>query len=539
MKMKRIFSFLTLAIVMVAMFDACSTEEGLSGSSAKQQLSISVQDGQFKVQDGTRTMPSGDDGLGTKFAINDKIGIFGVDKDGSIILSNECYTFDGHLWNSTKTIAYDKDATYFAYYPWNSDADIKKLFTDAEGNCSIADVKGAVTASATTEAVLFFAPLIEKWNPLTDQSTLEAYNASDLMVGKGETTKDDDQYTMHFTMDHQMGLCLTSLKEVTFVVDANYKFTLMPNYKITSEVKPCYYMNKYRYIVKPGQERDFVVKNADETYTIPYYVKERAHYIEHIVGDCERPYQVKLGDIYYSDGSMTRRDEISLFKKQVGVVGYLASHGDDPVLEGYTHGLVVSGFSYDFPQLTSKGISVLAANSYPISCYSDALKNNNGKALTEQYKDDAELFQSGKTVSAAILDDVNKQAPLENKSGTARSSDWFIPASAQMFYILNGLYYANTEKTIDIESVSLLDVTSKTSNSLKVIDPKTSIFPSLEKLGEGHYIKASGYINFGSWSAFKTNSSVEFFNWEFREFDSVMRIYGSPSHVQTHPILAF
>lgn len=484
MKMKRLFNFLTLAFVMVAMLDACSTEEAIGGGAQKHQLSISVKDGLFTSSTETRTSPTGANGLGTMFTINDKIGIFGV-KNGQVMenVANVCYTNDGHLWNGTQAIEYDPAATYYAYYPWISDEELK---TTAD----VADVSSVVNPAAST-ADDFFKPLINKWEPKQDQSLMENYNASDLMVGKGTAPEQADQYTMEFTMNHQMALCLTTLQEITFVVDANYRFNLMPNYKFVGDVKPCYYQNKFRYIVKPEEARVLKVSNGDETYIVNYFVKQKGNYTEHVVGGCEKEYQPRVGDVFYSDGSMTHGDEISIYKKQVGIVGYVSNVDNDPMLEGFTHGLVMCGHTKQIAgnsPFTTEAMEVLSPNSTTITCYGDALKNYNGYKLSKLFLDkDIVLLTNGTSGAgtyALWLAEVNKDNPLENDASKAPNSGWFAPGSAQAYKIINGIYMANGGSDLNLENHSKEQYDS---NYISAPNLQSYIDNTLKNLGVGHF----------------------------------------------------
>ena len=536
MKKNRISFFLTLAIVMVAMLSACSTEETIGGGAKKHQLSISVKDGLFTSSTGTRTAPTGDKGLGTMFTINDKIGIFGV-KNGQVMenVSNVCYTNDGHLWNGTQAIEYDPAATYYAYYPWISDDELKTT-------AAVDDANSAVNPTAST-AEDFFKPLIEKWEPKQDQSLMENYNASDLMVGKGSAPENADQYTMEFTMNHQMALCLTTLQEITFVVDANYRFNLMPNYKFVGDVKPCYYQNQFRYIVKPEEARVLKVSNGDETYIVNYFVKQKGNYTEHVVGGCEKEYQPRVGDIFYSDGSMTHGNEISIYKKQIGIVGYVTTVDNDPVLEGYTHGLVMCGHTKQIAgnnPFSTDAMEVLNSNSTTITCYGDVLKNYNGYKLSKLFLDKDIILMtngtSGARTYALWLAEVNKQNPLENDASKAPNSGWFAPGSAQAYKIINGIYMANGGSDLNLESHSTKQYDN---NYISAPNLLSNIENTLKNLGMGHYDGTSGNFVTLTPTANLLSSSRTYNNVFHFTLNDTKGLGASRANYAMRPILAF
>ena len=136
----------------------------------------------------------------TTFSEGDKIGIFVIDPNTWQETINVAYEYDGTNWNlvdQSKKIYYSPNFYYFAYYPY-----VEK--TEGEWY----DLLSYETGSAES----FFSSFISGWEPILDQSNLENYLASDLMVGKGvSTTSDDGSGMVSFTLEHQMGLVQISL----------------------------------------------------------------------------------------------------------------------------------------------------------------------------------------------------------------------------------------------------------------------------------------------------------------------------------------
>ena len=58
---------------------------------------------------------------------------------------------------------------------------------------------------------------------------------------------------------------------------------------------------------------------------------------------------MKVGDIYYADGTTSRPTDIDSSKTRLGTVVYVAQSADDPLCEGYPHGLVVSNTAVECP----------------------------------------------------------------------------------------------------------------------------------------------------------------------------------------------
>ena len=138
-------------------------------------------------------------GVSTSFEAGDQIGFFAIerafimDDEGDLIENDrEVYyniplTFDGNEWKPSDNVKlfHSSNFTYYAYYPYQED--LNGWTNDGE--------------EAPED---FFEYITNFWEPKLDQSTLEDYLASDLMVGKG--TDNSETASVAFTLDHQMGL---------------------------------------------------------------------------------------------------------------------------------------------------------------------------------------------------------------------------------------------------------------------------------------------------------------------------------------------
>lgn len=494
--MKRYLTMLCVAIVIAALFAGCAQDETLGASgSGSNRLTIGVIDGAFSGTQGTRAMPT--QTVATKFTIGDQIGIFEV-KDGALTHANLKYTCDGSLWNGTEAIQYDDAATYYAYYPWVSDEDFLKICNDGATEGAATELKDVVNLSAA-DAESFFAKLIEKWTPAKDQSRMEDYNASDLMVSKGVRPENADKYTIEFQMSHQMGLCLLHLEETTFKVDDTYSFTYMPWFKFDSENVPCFYDGIYRYIVKPDYPRQTLVVNGTDEFTVNLYIKAKGHYNEHIVGGGEKEYQVRVGDLFYPDGSLTHTDNRNPYKLPVGIVAYV---GNDDVTEknaGFHHGLVIAAHMWEEKKAPMKRFYFNADALKPfitreITCWSDAVGDLGGLARTQAlYKGYTAKNATDYTDEEAqnltfqqVMDDYTKKYELTNDPKTAKNSGWFLPACGQSFAMLNAMHVAAGGKRID----AISDFGEKPKNTN--VQTGSSFFTDdfmkfLCKVGTGHY----------------------------------------------------
>lgn len=175
-------------------FTACSQEEIEQTKEVKQsELRVMV-----NHPDAAATRAS-INGIETTFETGDQIGFFAVTTGGEYIYSvyyNIPLTFDGTEWKPSDDnikLFHSPNYTYYAYYPYKENPE------------------GRISEYADTGEE-FFEEIINQWEPKLDQSTLEDYLASDLMVAKGvATTNDDNSGTVSFTLEHQMGLVQISL----------------------------------------------------------------------------------------------------------------------------------------------------------------------------------------------------------------------------------------------------------------------------------------------------------------------------------------
>jgi len=217
--------FRTAALLLLVMLAAaCTKEDDFTASpdegtaNAAPLLTITVTDGAYASAEtpdndnipGTRAVERG---YGTEFTKGDCIGLYVVemkDASGSRVFLHEnlCLTHDGTGWTlpAGTELTYQPptggEIIYLAYYPYQNDmagkVNIDALNPNGQG----------------AEARYFFSRLIERWQPAADQSTYEAYTASDLMVARGEVAKrtdGTDGSVLSFTMKHQMPLAVFRL----------------------------------------------------------------------------------------------------------------------------------------------------------------------------------------------------------------------------------------------------------------------------------------------------------------------------------------
>ena len=147
----------------------------------------------------------------------DQFGLFVLDKDGKILISNEPVspnTTDpvnpaaSRTLNIPATIFKSKQYKYFLMYPYRSD--LETLVGTANYNSYYKkDATGR-----TTDADAFFTDVISNWTPADDQSTVAVFKKQDLQIAS--------LYGDNFYMVHKMGLVNISLGTKTVPTTRTY-----------------------------------------------------------------------------------------------------------------------------------------------------------------------------------------------------------------------------------------------------------------------------------------------------------------------------
>lgn len=364
-----------LLLAVVAMFASATLLSGCSESElpggdenvdpSLTAFTIQVTDGGYDPAEGETSHAAGEqpatrtteNSYATQFTAGDKIGVFAV-KNGNIVstVNNLCLVAvegasgDGTTttleWQTTDggTLEIPNDVTCYAYYPY------QEMLNGT-----------LVPATPAPKAAAFFADVIRKWTPTTDQSTHAAYTASDLMIASCTSS---DQ-TLSFSMQHQMALVVIEVPKIRYrLTDADGK-GLPPDYitdacEMQFNSSTPYRMDDgtYRYLINPAA----AVKKLSGGYISPTTEWEfvanagAGQYNEYIIDGgsgaiIEKSHKLQPGDFYMKDGSLLSKDTKFLSAAQqvacLGVVYYVADiTQDDPLLKkdhpDCTHGLVVA-----------------------------------------------------------------------------------------------------------------------------------------------------------------------------------------------------
>lgn len=280
-------------------FTACSNsdEPAMPQTSA---VTFEISDGGFAGES-----RAAEDGYRTRFTAGDACGLY-VARNGSLVYDNVKLTaaedVDGSIiWQSDAPLGAGLPGEkYFLYYPYQE------------------NMSGKVTASAT-DAIGFFAPLVNGWQPAADQSDYAAYTASDLMTAQGTAAKaSDGSLRLSFAMSHRMALAVIEMPTTT------YKFTnsdgRTPDYFVSENVDfSSNTIIPYTFI--PGTFRCVVKPNTSDKSINGLYSNEKCFKIAPTISGgqyktykidggtkTEIQHNIQIGDFLMKDGTLLSKD---------------------------------------------------------------------------------------------------------------------------------------------------------------------------------------------------------------------------------------
>lgn len=141
----------------------------------------------------------------TTYATTDQFGLFVLDKDNKIFISNQCVTPTAGSDDASRTLDISffksKQFRYFLMYPYISNAELEALVTTEVYNNYYAEN----ATGRPTNADAFFAEVIANWTPANNQSTEANFKLQDLQIAKLSGD--------HFDMVHKMGLLACTLPD--------------------------------------------------------------------------------------------------------------------------------------------------------------------------------------------------------------------------------------------------------------------------------------------------------------------------------------
>lgn len=430
------------AVASLLLLAACSEDaaDALQDAGNRIPLMIQVCSEEFSSPGGASTRAA-DVAFTTVFQDGDRLGIVATQPDGS--KQNLCATYNGAT-KAWEGIYYDPKVTYLtAYFPYREE------LTNQLG--SISDAAGAVSALKTIMP------------PSSDQSSREAYRASDLLTGTCLSTPATGGKSLDITLSHAYSL---------LVLQAGTEYTTTDGYTYRSPLRdvqasvgdalnciPYASAEGYRLIADLGSSSSsvewFYTSLAGTTYKVESSSSLSAgtyHLYRNITSTKER--NLAVGDFYYSDGGIIPGNTQNPPSEGcIGVVfwvGNIATDNDDPLLKtkhpSCTHGLVVALqdastgwllWSSDYEDITQNWLSSQGLI-YGITTLKEENKMQgyaNTKAL-EGYNssDNATGGNSGRTVLPIGL----IKSYAESHPASANSSGWYWPSVKELKYMCWG-----------------------------------------------------------------------------------------------------
>lgn len=310
MKIQSILPILQTTLLLL--FASCTQEEFPAAQDNKAlQLTISVTDRGYAATASptTRTLEKG---YATEFTDGDACGLYVV-RGTKTVYSNvkliaALDAATGKLvWKAadgTVLAGMPNDQCYL-YYPYRPDMDGK-------------------TADVPQDAIhqrdlFFFQPLISSWQPNEDQSTREAYTASDLMTCHSTASPGLTVNTLDvaFFMSHRMSLAVIDLPKTVYeFTDARVPdYTVITPTTFTGPAKPLRTGDHFRYIVNPQASAAPTISGNFNGGSLEFRITPSELYKGYFkrfkvngAPETKINYTIQRGDFLLTDGNLLPRD---------------------------------------------------------------------------------------------------------------------------------------------------------------------------------------------------------------------------------------
>lgn len=427
----------------------------------------------------------------TAYAPNTSAGLFVVNEEKKVIAANVQLTYDGISWSlpTGSKLKFSPQYSYFVYYPYQDQASLAGL---PAVNTTVSDV----SISSSTQ---FFADAIATWKEhkiATDQSTPDKMNACDLQIGKASL--DEDGCSVSFKMEHAMGLAEITLGAKTF--DNNYYLSNDPLYTWKNGTTTFYAYHEisgyslykvadYRYValVKPDITTDFSCRSTtdEDSWTGKVSVKPMPNSVAKATATSKRTswpdksYTMTVGDIYYSDGAITKPADISAArvnsKIPIGVIGYLGNNKwtESGTGSGYGgHALVMC-----LKNIGSNGTTDMGQGYRWYSKNEDCqrtkvdtgekIRGSSDKDYGSGYKETRDLDAKGSEAANAAKNYTSLPAPRDKCTG------WFLPSAGQYYAVMSQLGGGISPDTWEINEFfgNMTDVSGNINAALSKVGP--------------------------------------------------------------------
>ena len=445
MKIQNIYHLLQAALLLL--LASCMQEEFPAAQDKAQQLAISVTDGGYASIEG-KTTRAVENGYTTEFTEGDACGLFvtrGMPYDRKMVYANVKLTAEtdaatGQLvWKpeeGTTLVGGLENEEYHLYYPYKPDLDDQFISRMLE-------------ISRNDPNLGFFWLLENNWQVKADQSTYEAYTASDLMTASCTPIRDNGTLRLDFVMTHVYALAVIEMPKTVYeFVNAEFVSAGIPDYTVPSEVtftstaKPLRMADgSYRYLLPtslPTIEGNYDEGNKE--FTITPSEPTQGMYKKYKVDGAlttKRPYRLQVGDFFLADGNLMPYYAEAYEVQTANVVGIVfqidpsrIGQAEKDKLGGNVHGLVMAVKN----AATSKTWGSSGQDEDLTKCNTKADNYNDisGYGNCEHIRSSRGNFDDYPAFKAAY--DYNTTCPVP-----ATTTGWYLPASGQWWDILQNL----------------------------------------------------------------------------------------------------
>lgn len=386
-------------------------------------------------------------------------GLFVVNEENKVIAANVKLTLSstssGNSWSlpADSKQKFSPKYNYFLYYPYQ--ASLAGL--PAVDKTKICDVSSSAK---------FFAYAIATWKSskiTADQSTPDKMNACDLQIGKASL--DEDGCSVNFKMEHAMGLAVLNRESKSvpkhYILSGypsytwdNGTTTLIPNATLSNGQKLYATTNTQGVkVIPPSAESTFSSTSiGDDAWSGDVKITAAANGVGTGTAKIQATkvdnyYTMAVGDIYYSDGAITKPEDISAArangKTPIGVIGYLGKNKwtESGTGSGYGgHALVLCLRNIGSNGTTDMGSGYRWYSSNE-DCHrtkvdtGDKIRGSSDKDYGSGYKETKDLVAKGSAFEAANAAKNYTSLPAP----TNRCTGWFLPSAGQYYAVMSQL----------------------------------------------------------------------------------------------------
>ena len=469
--------------------------------------------------------------LKSSYVSGDALGMYIVDKNHKVVKANvQLTTTDGNNWNFSSSQKFNGSLSYdyFLYYPYQAGG-----LAGAPKEGDAVSVKSGTNQISASD---FFSGAITEWGKSlkTDQGDDGNFNSCDLQIGKGELTESSS--TIAFpTMTHAMGLSNIILGKavingITYKTTNNFGPSIKPytwggEDIIYASAKVIGYklfkISDYEYVSIVKSTGTTVLNTAEDDKdgwknSLSFFPKANCVLSQTAINkrkDEESKlidYEIKLGDIYYNDGSISHDLDETITDKHypIGIIGYLAKdNGVDSKLDYWvetnTKNADVGGHALVMCLKTIGSTSKTNVGT-PYAWYSStgnvfSTKVTSKDLIVKSYN---ETYGSGYIATAALIGGSPAAAAAKNynmlPANSSKCTGWFLPSAGQYYAVMSQLGGGMSPDWEINQYIGNATTVTKNINN------------KLEKVGDTKYTEFFGSINYWEWtsSEFDQDSAV-------------------------------